>query len=153
MLGPSPQAAPSVTDDSQHDLARRTGDIAVYWYYMRSIGWLYGTILLVTTLITAFGLKFGDIWVQWWTEHNLDLSRGTWIGIYVMLACTALLSDGAQIWAFLVWTVPRSSGKLHKLLLHAVMRAPYRFFVETNSGVILNRYVHGCFNILLLIHL
>lgn len=138
-LGFRPATAPSGTSDSQHDLARRTGDIAVYWYYMRSIGWLYGTVLLATTLITAFGLKFGDIWVQWWTEHNLDLSRGAWIGIYLMLACIALLSDGAQIWAFLVWTVPRSSGKLHELLLHAVMRAPYRFFVETSPGVTLNR--------------
>lgn len=134
-----PQVAHSATNDSQHDLVRRTGDIAVYWYYMRSIGWLDGTVLLVTTWITAFSLKFGDVWVQWWTEHSLDLSRGAWIGIYLMLASVALMSDGAQIWAFLVWTVPKSSGKLHELLLHAVMRAPYRFFVETNAGVTLNR--------------
>lgn len=136
-----PRDALSATHDTQHDLARRSGDVAVYWYYMRSIGWLYGSVLLVTTLITAFGLKFGDVWVQWWSVHSLDLSHGSWIGIYVMLACVALASDGAQIWAFLVWTVPKSSGKLHELLLRAVMRAPYQFFTKTDSGVTLNRYV------------
>lgn len=134
-----PKAASSVSKDTQHDLARRTGDVAVYWYYLRSIGWLCGTVLLVTTFTSAFGLKFGDVWVRWWSEGSFDLSLGSWIGIYIMLACIALTSDGAQIWGFLVWTVPKSSGKLHELLLHAVMRAPYQFFARTDPGVTLNR--------------
>jgi ATP-binding cassette subfamily C (CFTR/MRP) protein 1 len=134
-----PKAAPSTTNDTQHDLARRTGDVAVYWYYVRSIGCLYGAVLLFTTLTFALGLKFGDVWLQWWSEHKFDLSLGSWIGIYVMLACIALASDGAQIWAFLVRTVPKSSGRLHEQLLRAVMRAPYRFFVGTDPGATLNR--------------
>ena len=134
-----PKAAASAAKDIEHDLARRTGDIAVYWYYLRSIGWLYGTVLLVTTLTSAFGVKFGDVWVRWWSEDNFDLSLGLWIGIYVVLACIALASDGTQIWAFLVWTVPKSSGRLHELLLNAVMRAPYQFFAKTDPGVTLNR--------------
>jgi ATP-binding cassette subfamily C (CFTR/MRP) protein 1 len=138
-LGFGSKTAPSAAKDTQHDLARRTGDIAVYWYYLRSIGWLYGTVLLVTTLTFAFGLKFGDVWVRWWSEDSFDLSIGSWIGIYVMLACIALASDGTQIWAFLVWTVPKSSGRLHELLLNAVMRAPYQFFTKTDPGVTLNR--------------
>lgn len=37
-------------------------------------------------------------------------------------------------------TVPRSSARLHLQILHAVMRAPYSFFVNTDSGVTLNRF-------------
>lgn len=40
----------------------------------------------------------------------------------------------------LVNTVPKSSAQLHKQLLLAVMRAPYSFFVNTDSGVTLNRF-------------
>jgi len=40
----------------------------------------------------------------------------------------------------LVNSVPKSSAQLHKQLLHAVMRAPYSFFVNTDSGVTLNRF-------------
>jgi ATP-binding cassette subfamily C (CFTR/MRP) protein 1 len=134
-----PKLASSAVEDKQHDLARRTGDIAVYWYYMRSIGWLYGSVVLVSALIYAFGLKFGDVWVRWWSEDSFELSLGSWVGVYVMLACIALASDGLEIWAFLVWTVPKSSGRLHELLLNAVMRAPYQFFAKTDAGVTLNR--------------
>ena len=134
-----PKDAPSAAKDTQHDLARRTGDIAVYWYYMRSIGWLYGAVILVTALTFAFGTKFGDVWVRWWSEDSFDISLGSWIGIYIMLACIALAADGVEIWAFLVWTVPKSSGRLHELLLNAVMRAPYRFFTRTDPGITLNR--------------
>jgi len=129
-------------DDVQHDLARRTGDVAVYWYYMRSIGWVYGLCLLATTVVTSFSLKFGDVWVQWWTEAEFRLSHSAWIAIYMMLAAVAIASDGTQLWAFLVWTVPQSSGKLHELLLHAVMKAPYSFFVATDAGATLNRYLN-----------
>lgn len=138
-LNTAPNHAPSAAKDTQHDLARRTGDIAVYWYYLRSIGWLYGSVILVTALTFAFGTKFGDVWVRWWSEDSFDLSLGSWIGIYIMLACIALAADGVEIWAFLVWTVPRSSGRLHELLLNAVMRAPYQFFAKTDPGVTLNR--------------
>jgi len=134
-----PNAATSTTDNTQQDLARRTGEIAVYWYCMLSIGWFYGMLLLSTTFTIAFGLKFGDVWVRWWSEQTVDLSIGSWVGVSVSLACVALVSHGAQLWVFLVWTVPKSSGELPELLLHAVMMAPYRIFVETDPGVTLNR--------------
>lgn len=140
-LAPKTNVTCERENDVQHDLARRTGDVAVYWYYVRSIGWFYGACLLVTTLSYSFSLRFGSVWVQWWTDNTFALSHGTWIGIYVMLAAVAIANDAAQLWAFLVWTVPKSSGKLHELLLHAVMRAPYRFFTDTDAGVTLNRCV------------
>ena len=113
--------------------------MAVYWYYLRSIGWLYGIVVFVSAVIYAFGLKFGDVWVRWWSEDSFELSLGSWVGVYVMLACIALAADGLEIWAFLVWTVPKSSGRLHELLLNAIMRAPYQFFAKTDPGVTLNR--------------
>ena len=100
-------AAAAKVADQQHDLARRTGDLTVYKYYAKSIGWVYGIYLVVTTIFFTFGLKFADVWARWWSEEGLhprfNLSLGAWIAIYIMLAAVAVFNVGFQIWAFLVW--------------------------------------------------
>jgi ATP-binding cassette subfamily C (CFTR/MRP) protein 1 len=44
--------------DSQKDLLRRTGDVQVYKYYFKSIGWKHGTVLVALTLCAEFCLFF-----------------------------------------------------------------------------------------------
>ncbi|EMC91438.1 hypothetical protein BAUCODRAFT_39613 [Baudoinia panamericana UAMH 10762] len=138
---PSPSA-----DDAQQDLARRTGDMAVYGYYARSLGWEYGTVVVITAATFAFGVKFPDLWAQWWSQSHtggrLQLPLSVWIIVYMLLAATGVISVFVHIYTMLVKTVPKSSAQLHQQLLHAVMRAPYSFFVDTDSGVTLNRFAN-----------
>ncbi|OQO09094.1 hypothetical protein B0A48_05985 [Cryoendolithus antarcticus] len=131
--------------DLQQDLARRTGDTAVYGYYARSIGWYYSIILIVTVLLYAVPFIFSSVWVSWWAADAtgmgpIALPLWAWLAIYFAFPTVASVSVGYHIWVFLVDVVPRSSGRLHQQLLHAVMNAPYSMFVETDTGVILNRF-------------
>ncbi|GAB7353817.1 hypothetical protein MBLNU459_g4192t2 [Dothideomycetes sp. NU459] len=129
---------------AQQDLARRTGDIAVYLYYAKSIGWKYGIILISTAIISAFGMQFPSLWVLRWSDtesaNKNKYPLGFWIGISVLLAMIAVVAKFIHIWVMLVDTVPQSSAQLHKQLLYTVMHAPYSFFVTTDSGTTLNRF-------------
>ncbi|KAK6428202.1 hypothetical protein LTR95_015657, partial [Oleoguttula sp. CCFEE 5521] len=131
--------------DLQQDLARRTGDTAVYGYYARSIGWYYCIILIVTVLLYAVPFIFSSVWVSWWAANAtgkgpIVLPVWAWLVIYFAFPALASVSVGYHLWVFLVDVVPRSSGRLHQQLLNSVMNAPYSMFVETDAGVILNRF-------------
>nr|POE63570.1 metal resistance protein ycf1 [Quercus suber] len=138
-----PSAATKV-DDALQDLSRRTGDSTVYTYYAKSIGWRLGSVILVSAASFAFCMQFPTLWVRWWSEaesnENDAYPLGLWIGIHMLLAVTAVSSVTIHIWVMLVRSVPKSSAILHKQLLVAVMRAPYSFFVKTDSGITLNRF-------------
>lgn len=62
------------------------------------------------------------------------------IGVYFIFGISALVFIGINIWVMLIDAVPKSSAQLHKQIIHAVMRAPYSYFVKTDSGVILNHF-------------
>lgn len=129
---------------AQQDLARKTGDVAVYSYYIKSIGWKFSSIVLLSSIVSGFVEKFPDLWVRWWSTAN-ETGRsqhplGVWIGVAFLLATVASLAVGAAIWTMLVHTVPKSSAQLHKQILDTVMRASYSFFVATDSGTTLNRF-------------
>ncbi|CEJ91185.1 hypothetical protein VHEMI06915 [[Torrubiella] hemipterigena] len=131
-------------NDESEELARRTGDSAVYKYYVKSIGWKFSSIIVFTAVAYAFANRFPELWVRWWSEEKALKQHplGVWIGVYILIACLAIVCLFSQIWVMLVWSVPRSSSKLHEQLLDTVMNAPYSFFVNTDSGVTLNRFAN-----------
>ncbi|KIM99420.1 hypothetical protein OIDMADRAFT_146875 [Oidiodendron maius Zn] len=124
----APKSEPVITqkpdNDADQELARRTGDPAVYRYYAR----------------------FPELWAQWWSEAEVSGDErhplGVWIGVYILISALAIVCLFSQIWVMLVWSVPKSSAKLHQQLLDSVMNAPYSFFVHTDSGVTLNRFAN-----------
>jgi ATP-binding cassette subfamily C (CFTR/MRP) protein 1 len=46
------------TQDDLLDLTRRTGDIAVYKYYAKSIGWDYSIMFMAANIAFAFTYSF-----------------------------------------------------------------------------------------------
>lgn len=130
----------------QSDLTRQTGDFAVYKFYMASIGWRLSSMIILTAVTFAFGRKFPELWVRWWSEaaassesqHPLAL----WTSIYYFLGLVSVASIFSHLWIYLVWTIPKSSAKLHQQLLTSVMNAPYSFFVTVDAGVTLTRFVN-----------
>lgn len=144
-LANEPIIAHAADEDSQNELARRTRDLSVYKYYANSIGWALSLLIVLSAIIFAFGNQFPGLWVRWWSEselsgqrHRLDL----WVCVYFSLGIVAVAAVFCNYWVFLVWTIPRSSSKLHKQLLDGVMDAPYSFFVDTDPGITLNRFAN-----------
>ena len=75
-----PVPASDKVEAAQQDLARRTGDMAVYRYYAKSIGWWYSSIIVLTAVGWAFGVIFPNVWVRWWSESRswIESTTSTW---------------------------------------------------------------------------
>ncbi|KAL2005900.1 hypothetical protein VTN00DRAFT_10393 [Thermoascus crustaceus] len=99
------------------ELSRRTGDVAVFSYYLKAI----------------------EVWLKWFTENNRQ-QPGRFIRIYVLLAVAASVSQDVMIWQIMMKIVMKSGAALHKILIQTVMRAPMHFFAEVDSGTTLNRF-------------
>jgi ATP-binding cassette subfamily C (CFTR/MRP) protein 1 len=128
-----------VTANDVSDLTRKTGDIAVYKYYFRTVS-LFGVFCFLTsTAIFVFTQFFPQYWLVWWTEAN-GTENGKYVSVYVILAVLSCFFRAALMGWVLLWISPRSSIKIHQILLNATMKAPQSFFAKTDTGVTLNRF-------------
>ncbi|OKL58187.1 hypothetical protein UA08_06868 [Talaromyces atroroseus] len=128
-----------LTPEIVSDMSRQTGDIAVYSYYLRAIGWplVLGASFII--LVYTFSASFPQVWLDMFTDNN-EIDPGLFIGIYILLAVAASASQGFMIWQIMINIVVKSGLALHKVLVHSVMNAPMQLFTEVDSGVILNLF-------------
>lgn len=130
-------------EDIQAEANRRTGDSAIYLYYVRTVGWAPTIIFIVSITIFIFGQSFPTLWVKWWASFNADYPNqqlGKWLGVYAMLGGVALLFLIVSCWQLIITMVPRSGVNFHWKLLNAVLSSPMTFFSTTDTGVTLNRF-------------
>lgn len=130
-------------DDLQAETNRRTGDSAIYLYYVRAVGWIAAIIFIVSVTIFIFAQSFPTIWVKLWAEYNDEFPNqrlGYYLGIYGMLGGLALLFLIISCWQLIITMVPRSGVAFHKRLLDTVLGSPMSFFASTDTGVTLNRF-------------
>ncbi|KAL3488090.1 P-loop containing nucleoside triphosphate hydrolase protein [Aspergillus germanicus] len=128
------------TESGRH---RGEGDITVYMYYVRSIGWFSTLFFGVAITGFVFTISFPSIWVKWWASSNETHPgryTGYYLGIYAMLGVVGMLCLVAGAWQMIITMVPRSGEVFHKKLLKTVLSAPMLFFSVTDSGSILNRF-------------
>lgn len=74
------------------DLTRKTGDTAVYGYWLRSIGWRLGGSFLLGNLLYAFFLTFPQFWLKWWTDDEEGHMVMYMLG-YLLLSGGALIMN------------------------------------------------------------
>ena len=130
-------------DANDDDASRRTGDLAIYIYYIKAIGWIPTLIFVVAITAYVFCQSFPTIWVNWWAAANAlapNQSLGYYLGIYAMLGVLALFFLCVSCWQLIVTMVPLSGKNFHWSLLKTVLDAPMSFFSETDSGVTINRF-------------
>ena len=58
LAGATSNAIKGPTANDLMDLTRRTGDVAVYGYYLKSIGWKSAMLFIFSTVVVAFSLNF-----------------------------------------------------------------------------------------------
>ncbi|KAL2832126.1 P-loop containing nucleoside triphosphate hydrolase protein [Aspergillus cavernicola] len=122
---------------------RGIGDISVYLYYVRSIGWLSTMLFVVAISGFIFSISFPSIWVKWWAtsnEANPGKHTGYYLGIYAILGVIGMVCLIAGAWQMIIKMVPRSGETFHRQILNTVLSAPMLFFSTTDSGSILNRF-------------
>ncbi|KAK0613977.1 ABC transporter [Immersiella caudata] len=143
MASPGGSETADGNDKDVDGMSRRTGDVQIYLYYVRSVGW-WATILFVIAITGfVFSVSFPTVWVQWWAAYNESEPNGRlgyWLGIYAMFGGVAIICLFLSCWQMIITMVPRSGEKFHFELLKTVISAPMSFFVNTDTGVTLNRF-------------
>ncbi|KAJ4303189.1 hypothetical protein N0V90_002082 [Kalmusia sp. IMI 367209] len=121
------------------DITRKTGDVTVYKYYFRSISMLGTVCFLGSTALFVFTQFFPQIWLVWWIEaHGHQTAK--YMSVYIIFAVASWSFRAGTLWCILLWISPRSSIKLHQILLNTAVKAPQSFFASTDIGVTLNRF-------------
>ncbi|KAI0136261.1 putative ATP-binding cassette transporter [Xylariales sp. AK1849] len=118
------------------DLSRATGDISIYRYYYRFIGWPKAAVFVAFIIINVFSTTFsghGGL-----TLVAFQISR--YASVYLALSVLASLGMGGYIWAILILIAPSTARQSHQVLLNTVISAPQSFFSTTDTGTVLNRF-------------
>jgi ATP-binding cassette subfamily C (CFTR/MRP) protein 1 len=128
-----------ITANDVSDLTRKTGDMAVYKYYFKTVS-VFGTFcFLGSTALFVFTQFFPQYWLVWWTESN-GHETAKYVSVYIVLAVASCFFRASCLGWLLLWISPRSSIKLHQILLDTAMKASQTFFAKTDIGVTLNRF-------------
>jgi len=133
----------STIDETVDDVSRRNGDVSVYLYYIRAVGWIPTLIFVVAISAFVFCITFPIIWVKWWAAANAlhpNGNLGYYLGIYAVLGIAAMISLIVSCWELIINMVPKSGENFHWALLKTVLSAPMSFFSTTDTGVTVNRF-------------
>ncbi|KAF5565087.1 multidrug resistance [Fusarium phyllophilum] len=132
-----------LSEEAREDAGRRTGDMAIYLYYIRAIGWIPSMIFIFAICAFIVCQSFPTIWLNWWAAANAKkpfARLGYYLGIYAMLGGLAIIFLVVSTWQMIVTMVPLSGNSFHQSLLKTVLNAPMSFFAATDAGVTINRF-------------
>ncbi|KAL6862008.1 P-loop containing nucleoside triphosphate hydrolase protein [Trichoderma novae-zelandiae] len=125
--------------DAISDLSRATGDITLYGYYIKAIGFRNFFLLLACTASYSFFVTFPQYWLSKWTAAPPSDTM-FYIGGYLILSLLAWASTNGSMWSTNILIASDSGAELHRRTLSTVIGAPLSFFSATDIGVILNRF-------------
>ena len=129
--------------ESELDANRRTGDLSVYGYYVKTVGRFTVISFVAAICGYVFAMTFPQVWLGWWSTANSDHPNqklGYYLGIYALLGVGGLACLVVGCWQLLVTMVSQAGENFHQKLLDTVLAAPLSFFSTTDTGVTLNRF-------------
>ncbi|RBR18642.1 uncharacterized protein FIESC28_05919 [Fusarium coffeatum] len=133
----------ALLDPEDGSPSRRTGDVAIYMYYIRAIGWIPTMVFVLAICAYIFCQAFPTIWLNWWAAANAKepfTKLGYYLGIYAMLGGLSIIFLVLSTWQMIVTMVPLSGNNFHQSLLNTVLDAPMSFFAANDSGATINRF-------------
>lgn len=126
-------------EDDDIDIDRGSGDASVYRYYLQSVGAMNMLALLGCTALYSFFSAFPHYWLKWWTQAG-DARDVLYMLGYLLWAAIAWASTSTMLWVNFIKLAPRSGVVLHANLLSTVLGAPLSFFLDKDTGAIVNRF-------------
>ncbi|GIC92891.1 uncharacterized protein Aud_009366 [Aspergillus udagawae] len=84
-------------DETEIDLARQTGDPALYGYYLSFIDFENIFLLITSTVLYAFFITIPQYWVRLWTELG-GRSTAFYVSGFLILSTLSWISTSAQMW-------------------------------------------------------
>ncbi|QPC67918.1 hypothetical protein HYE67_010149 [Fusarium culmorum] len=132
-----------LTESKKDGAGRRSGDVAIYMYYMNAIGWIPTMVFVLAICAYIFCQSFPTIWLNWWAAANAKepfTRLGYYLGVYAMLGALSIIFLVLSTWQMIVTMVPLSGNNFHQSLLKTVLNAPMSFFAATDAGTTINRF-------------
>lgn len=126
-------------DEAEIDLARQSGDFALYGYYLKFAGPKNFLLLVSCTASYAFFITIPQYYLQLWTDSSSG-NAALYATGFLFLSFMSWIITSLQMWVVLTRLAPRSGLRLHERLLHIVTSAPLSYFSQTDNGSILNRF-------------
>ncbi|ETS86194.1 hypothetical protein PFICI_00022 [Pestalotiopsis fici W106-1] len=126
-------------EETELDLARQTGDTALYGYYLGFVKFVNIFYLVCDTSIYSFCITMPQYWLRLWTEVGNSTTTYYIMG-YICFSVVSWVTTSAQAWVVLMRLAPQSGAGIHDRLLKIIMSAPLSFFSTTDNGSILNRF-------------
>jgi ABC-type multidrug transport system fused ATPase/permease subunit len=138
-----PKDIEKATSQPFTDERRKYGDLSVYKYYLRSSGYTAASLYAMCIASWIFFTDFPSIWLKWWSEANdiqPNVNIGKYMSIYAMFGVLGTLSASLAAWIAFISIVSNSATRLHLDLLDSVIKAPFSFFLTTDTGELTNRF-------------
>ncbi|KFY10023.1 hypothetical protein V492_05242 [Pseudogymnoascus sp. VKM F-4246] len=128
-------------DSATTDASRQTGDLRVYWYYLKTMGLKHA---LLFAILGAICMGFGpaqNLWLNAWASDEDSSHISYYIGIYSIFFVLEIFLTTIWIWHVLIFPLSASSIKLHDNQLSAALSATMAFYSNTDTGITTNRQV------------
>ncbi|KAJ5177772.1 uncharacterized protein N7500_000471 [Penicillium coprophilum] len=125
--------------DAEDDTSRRTGDVAIYGYYINAIGRSNNLMLILCTAGFSFCSTFAQYVLKWATESPRD-RLNFYISLYATISFIGWVATSGTMWAAQMKVAIRSGALLHAQLLDRILRAPLSYITKTDIGTIVNRF-------------
>ncbi|KAH6645218.1 P-loop containing nucleoside triphosphate hydrolase protein [Truncatella angustata] len=125
--------------DAISDLNRATGDISLYGYYLKAVGFRNFLLLVACTSSYSFFVTFPQYWLERWTAAPPSQTM-FYVGGYLISSLLAWAFTNGSMWSTYILIAPESGAELHRRLLSTIIGAPLSYFSVTDTGVILNRF-------------
>ncbi|KAF3941853.1 hypothetical protein ABW19_dt0205581 [Dactylella cylindrospora] len=122
------------------DMTRKTGDMAVYKHYFKSVGWKHSTIFGMLVLCEAALWNVLTVWLNKWSSDPDSTKTWYYIGIYTGLVFSFVSALVIWVWHCCTWPISNSSKTLHEWQLNTMMRGKMSYFSATDVGVTTNRF-------------
>ena len=114
--------------------------LATYAAYLRGLGLVALTLVLVSLVSLNLGAVGSDWWLGLWSTAALGgRSTDFYLSVYAALTCATALVTLLNTVAFALGGI-EAAAALHKKMLARVLRAPVSFFDTTPLGRIINRF-------------